>query len=90
MTGVYQMINMQFLDGVLLALAVLVGAAIALSVAMLAVGSASNPGPAPQGGIRPDLPQGGIRPDLPQDEIWLELLEQPQSDTDDARVLVLR
>jgi hypothetical protein len=90
MTGVYQMINMQFLDGVLLALAVLVGAAIALSVAMLAVGSASNPGPAPQDGIRPDLPQDGIRPDLPQDEIWLELLEQPQSDTDDARVLVLR
>ena len=66
------MINMQLLDGVLLALAVLVGAAIALSVVMLAVGSASKPGPAPQGGIRPDLPQ------------------QPQSDTDDARVLVLR
>ena len=66
------MINMQLLDGVLLALAVLVGAAIALSVVMLAVGSASKPGPAPQGGIRPDLPQ------------------QPQSDTDDARVLVPR
>ena len=66
------MINMQLLDGVLLALAVLVGAAIALSVVMLAVGSASKPGPAPQGGIRPDLPP------------------QPQSDTDDARVLVLR
>ena len=66
------MINMQLLDGVLLALAVLVGAAIALSVVMLAVGSASKPGPAPQGGIRPYLPQ------------------QPQSDTDDARVLVLR
>jgi len=66
------MINMQLLDGVLVALAVLFGAAIALSVVMLAVRSVSKPGPAPQGGIRPDLPQ------------------QPQSDTDDARVLVLR
>ena len=102
------MINMQFLDGVLLALAVLVGAAIALSVVMLAVGSASNPGPAPQGGIRPDLPQGGIRPDLPQGRIRPDLPQgrirpdlpqgrirpdlpqQPQPDTDDARVLVLR
>ena len=66
------MINMQLLDGVLVALAVLFGAAIALSVVMLAVRSVSKPGPAPQGGIGPDLPQ------------------QPQSDTDDARVLVLR
>jgi hypothetical protein len=66
------MINMQLLDGVLVALAVLVGAAVALSVVMLAVRSVSKPGPAPQGGIRPDLPQ------------------QPQSDTDDDRVLVLR
>ena len=66
------MINMQLFDGVLVALAVLVGAAIALSVVMLAVRSVSKPGPAPQGGIRPDLPQ------------------QPQSDTDDDRVLVLR
>jgi hypothetical protein len=66
------MINMQLLDGVLVALAVLVGAAVALSVVMLAVRSVSKPGPAPQGGIRPDLPQ------------------QPQSDPDDDRVLVLR
>jgi hypothetical protein len=65
------MINMQLLDGVLVALAVLVGAAVALSVAMLAVRSVSKPGPAPHGGIRPDPPQ------------------QPQSDTDDDRVLVL-
>jgi hypothetical protein len=64
------MTGMQFLDGVLVALA-LVGIAIALSVVMLAAGSVSKPGPAPQGGIRPDLPQ------------------QPQSDTDDDRVLVL-
>jgi hypothetical protein len=65
------MIDMQVLDGVLVALAVLIGAAIVLSVVMMAAGRVSKPGPAPQGGIRPDLPQ------------------QPQSGTDDDRVLVL-
>jgi hypothetical protein len=65
------MTGMQFLDGVLVAVAALVGIAIALAVVMLAAGSVSKPGPAPQGGIRPEPPQ------------------QPQSDTDDARVLVL-
>ena len=65
------MIDMQVLDGVFVALAVLIGAAIVLSVVMMAAGRVSKPGPAPQGGIRPDLPQ------------------QPQSDTDDDRVLVL-
>jgi hypothetical protein len=65
------MTGMQFLDGVLVAVAALVGIAIALAVVMLAAGSVSKPGPAPRGGIRPELPQ------------------QPQSDTDDARVLVL-
>ena len=69
--GGLQMINVQLFDGVLVALAVLVGAAIALSVVMLAVRSVSKPGPAPQGGIRPVPPR------------------QPQSDTDDDRVLVL-
>jgi|HubBroStandDraft_6_1064221.scaffolds.fasta_scaffold718124_2 hypothetical protein len=66
------MINTQLLDGVLVAVAALVGLAIALSLVMLAARSVSKPGPAPPGGIRPDLPQ------------------QPQSDTDGARVLVLR
>jgi hypothetical protein len=66
------MIDLQLLGGVLVALAALVGIAIALSVVMLAAGSVSKPGPAPHGGIRPELPQ------------------HPQSDTDDARVLVLR
>ena len=33
------------------------GIAIALSVVMLATGAASKPGPAPEGGIRPDLPR---------------------------------
>jgi hypothetical protein len=69
------MISMQFLDGVLVALAALIGIAIALSVAILASGSVSKPGQAPHGGIRRNVP------DLPRD---------PQPDTDDARELVLR
>ena len=48
---------MQIFDGVLVALAVMVGLAIALSVAMLAAGSVTRRGPAPHGGIRRDLPQ---------------------------------
>jgi hypothetical protein len=67
------MIDLQLLGGILVALATLVGLAIALSVVMVAAGKVSKPGPAPQGGIRRDQPQ-------PQ---------HPQSDTDDARVLVL-
>ena len=41
------MIDMQLLDGVLVALAVLVGAAIALSATILAVASVTKRGPAP-------------------------------------------
>jgi len=44
------------LDGVLLALALLVGAAIVISLAMLAAASAARPGRAPRGGIRHALP----------------------------------
>ena len=66
------MSDMQILGGVFVALAALVGLAIALSVALHAATSVRKPGPAPYGGIRPDQPQ------------------YPQSDTDDARVLVLR
>jgi hypothetical protein len=51
------MIDMQLLNDVLLALAVLVGAAIVLSVAMLAAASVAKPGQAPNGGIRDDLPE---------------------------------
>jgi hypothetical protein len=69
------MISMQFVDGVLVALAALVAVAIAFSVVILASGSASKPGQAPHGGIRRDVP------DLPED---------PQPSTDDARELVLR
>jgi len=67
------MIDMQILDGALVALGALVGIAVVLTVVMLAARSVSKPGPAPQGGTRPDLPE-------PQ---------HPQSDTDDARVFVL-
>jgi hypothetical protein len=65
------MIDTQLVLGVLVAVAALVGAAIVISVVMLAAGSARRPGPAPDGGTRRDLP------------------EQPQSDTDHDRVLVL-
>jgi hypothetical protein len=70
------MINMQLLDGALIALAVLVGLAIALSLTMLAAGSVAKPGQAPHGGIKRDLPQQ----------------PQPDTDDareDDARELVL-
>jgi hypothetical protein len=60
------------IEGVLIAVAALVGMAIVLSLVMVAAASVSRPGPEPRGGIRRDLPQ------------------QPQSDTDDDRVLVLR
>jgi hypothetical protein len=66
------MINMQLLDGVLVALAAVIGLAIALSLVLMAAGKAWKPGPEPHGGIRRELPQ------------------QPQSDMDDDRVLVLR
>lgn len=70
------MINMQLLDGVLIALAVLVGIAIALSLTMMAAASVAKPGQAPPGGIKRDLPQQ----------------PQPDTDDareDDARELVL-
>ena len=51
------MIDLQLLGGILVALAALVGIAIALSLVMLAAGSVSKPGPAPQGGIRRDQPE---------------------------------
>ena len=50
------MISMQFLFGVLLALAVLAGAAIAFSAAILAATPVAKPGRPPRGGIRRDLP----------------------------------
>jgi hypothetical protein len=51
------MIDMQLFDGALLALAVLVGAAIVLSVTMLAAAKVAKRSRPPHGGIRRDLPQ---------------------------------
>jgi len=51
------MIDMHLLTGVLLALAVLVGAAIALSVTMLAAAAVARHGQAPHGGTPRGLPQ---------------------------------
>jgi hypothetical protein len=80
-----QMIDIQILGGVLMALAVLVGASIAISLAIMATGSVTQTGQTPPGGIRRDPPRqtppGGIRRDPPR---------QPHPDTDDARELVLR
>jgi hypothetical protein len=46
------MIDMQLLSGVLLAVAVLVGAAIVLAVGLVAAATARKPGRGPHGGIR--------------------------------------
>jgi len=52
------MIDIHILTGVLLALAVLIGATVALSAVMLLASRGSNgSGRAPHGGIRRDLPQ---------------------------------
>ena len=51
------MINMQLIGGVLMALAVLVGASIAISLAIMATGSGTQTGQTPPGGIRRDPPR---------------------------------
>ena len=82
--------GLQLLRGVLLTLAILGAAAITLTAVMLAGASASRPGPAPHGGIRPDRsphPEPGQAPD---DWIGPDQALDPQPDPDDARVLVLR
>jgi hypothetical protein len=82
------MIDMQLLGGVLIALAVLVGASIAISLAMMASGSrAQTTGQTPPGGIRRDPPRQPPRQppwQPPRQPSW-----QPQPETDDARELVL-
>jgi hypothetical protein len=86
------MLDMQLLDGALLALVVMVGAAIALSVAMVAVAAVSRRGPTPHGGTRRIQPR---RP-LPDDDlpVWpvheedLPVLQLQAEDR--ARELVLR
>ena len=51
------MIDIHLLNGVLVALAMLIGTAVALSAVMLLAARVSGPGRAPYGGIRRDLPQ---------------------------------
>jgi hypothetical protein len=51
------MIDVHLLTGVLLALAVLIGAAAALSAVMLLATRVTGTGRAPHGGIRRDLPR---------------------------------
>jgi hypothetical protein len=77
------MIDMQLLNGALLALVTVVGAAIALSLAMVAAATISRPGQTPRGGTRRELPR---RP-VPDDDY---LPRVPVRDDDRARELVLR
>jgi hypothetical protein len=51
------MIDMQVIGGVLMALAVLVGVSIAISLAIMATGSAVQTGQTPPGGTRRDPPR---------------------------------
>jgi len=51
------MIDVHLLNGVLLALAVLIGSTVALSAVMLLAARVTGPGRAPHGGIRRDVPQ---------------------------------
>ena len=77
------MIDMQLLDGALLALLIVIGAAIALSLAMVAAATVSRPGQTPRGGTRRELPR---RP-VPDDDY---LPRVPVPDDDRAPELVLR
>ena len=81
------MINIHLLNGVLVAAALLIGAAVALSLVMLAAARVTGPGRAPHGGIRRDLPQ---QPQPDTDNTPVLLPWQPQPESEDARVLVLR
>ena len=86
------MLDMQLLNGALLALAVMVGGAIALSIAMVAAAAVSRRGPTPHGGTRRVAP----RQPLPDDDLpaWpvheedLPVLQLQAEDRD--RELVLR
>jgi hypothetical protein len=82
------MIDMQLLGGVLIALTMLGGLSIAISIALMASGSrARTTGQTPPGGIRRDPPrQPPWQP--PRQPSW-QPSWQPQPETDDARELVL-
>ena len=78
------MIDMQLLGGVLIALTMLVGLSIAISIAMMASGSRAQ--------TTGQTPPGGIRRDPPRQPPWQPAWEppwEPQPETDDARELVL-
>ena len=77
------MIDMQLLNGALLALLIVVGAAIALSLAMVAAAALSRPGQTPRGGTRRVMPR---RP-VPDDDYPPR---EPVPDDDRSRELVLR
>jgi hypothetical protein len=81
------MINIHLLNGLLVAVALLVGMAVALSVTMLIAARVSGSGRAPHGGIRRHPPQ---QPQPDPDDASVLVPWQPQPDSDDARVLVLR
>lgn len=72
------MLDMNLVNGALIALAVLVGTAIALSVAIVAVAAVTQRGQARRGGTGG---AGGTEHDVPR---------HPAPDTEDARSLVLR
>ena len=80
------MIDIHLLYGVLLAAAVLIGAAVVLSVVMLMAARATGPGRKPHGGTRRDLPE---QPQPDTDGALVLVPWQAQPDTDDDRVLVL-
>ncbi len=77
------MIDMQLLNDALLALLIVVGAAVALSLAMVAAATLSRPGQTPRGGTGRVMPR---RP-VPDDDY---LPRVPVPDDDRARELVLR
>lgn len=62
------MISMQLLDGVLVALAGLVGAAVVLAAAIIAAAAVSKPGQSPHGGIRREMPMQP-QPDTDDDRV---------------------
>ncbi len=61
------MISVQLLDGVLVALAGLVGAAVVLAAAII-VAAVSKPGQSPHGGIRREMPPQP-QPDTDDDRV---------------------
>jgi hypothetical protein len=83
------MVDMQLLNGALLALAILVGAAITLSITIVAVASLTQRGQARHGGAGGTGPGGGTGGTGPGGGTGRELPQHPAPETDHARTLVL-